>query len=131
MKEMPNKAKGKGTSKEELEEELLKYKQVQPSGYLIINAPKTEEMLLQYEKVFNGYTPIEEREKTEYESSRDDTDKLFPCSLSEQQPFLLEPNSNFILHRSLTLTKPIINEEMNENEVILIEKNSPSELQKR
>lgn len=125
------KAKGKGTSKEELEEELLKYKQVQPSGYLIINAPKTEEMMLEYEKMFNGYISTEERVKTDYETDRDKTNKLFPCSLSEQKPYLLEPNANFILNRSLTLTKDIISEEVNENEVILIEKNSPSELQKR
>ena len=78
MKLIQNKVKGKGQSKEELEEELLKYKNVQPFGYMIINLPNTKETLVQYEKVFNGFTDKSEMATTEYEKSRRDSNKLFP-----------------------------------------------------
>lgn len=74
----PKKAKGKGQSKEELEEEMLKYKNVQPSGYMIVNLPNTKEVLIQYEKVFNGFTDKSEITQTAYEKSRSESNKLFP-----------------------------------------------------
>lgn len=127
----PKKAKGKGPSKEELEEELIKYKKVHPSGYMVINLPQNLETLIQYEKVFNGFTPLEERPETNFEKHRDNSHKIFPCSLSEQVPYVLEPNRNYLSHRSLTLTRPLIERELSKNEVILLEKNTPSELEKR
>lgn len=74
----PKKAKGKGVSKEELEEELIKYKKVAPSGYMIVNLPNTSDVLIHYEKVFNGYTSKIELGMTDYEHARYFSNKLFP-----------------------------------------------------
>jgi hypothetical protein len=127
----PKKAKGKGPSKEELEEELTKYKIVQPSGFMITNLPKTKETLIFYEKCFNGYTPPEEVPQSEYEKSLDTTSKLFPCSLGEQEEYTLEQHNNFLLQRSLNLTSEIIEKELDEESVLLVEKNTPKDLEQK
>ena len=73
----PKKAKGKGPTKEELEEPF-KYKTVQPSGYIVTGLPKCQDILMYYEKVFNGYTALDEISETEYEKSRKVSSTLFP-----------------------------------------------------
>lgn len=93
----PKKAKGKGPSKEELEEELSRYKKVQPSGYLITGLPKSREVLERYEVTFNGYTPPEGRPETEFERARAVTAKVFPCSLGGQNEYALEPHGNYLI----------------------------------
>jgi len=72
------KTKGKGPTKEELEEEANRYKKVQPLGYMITGLPNNSDVLIQYEKVFNGYTSKSELEITEYEKSRAFSNRVFP-----------------------------------------------------
>lgn len=127
----PKKAKGKGPSKEELEEELTKYKKVQPSGYLILNLPQTVDTILWYEKIINGYSALSEKQQTHYESSISTSQKLFPCPLSEQSPYILESSNNYLLHRSLTLTAPIVDQKLKKNQVVILEKDSPKDLEQK
>ena len=127
----PKKAKGKGPSKEEMEEEMSQYKKVQPSGYLIVNIPQSQEALMWYEKVFNGYTPPEEKPRSEFENSRHTSLKLFPCSIKEQNVYALEQNGNYLLQRSLNLTLDSVTKPLETNKVLLIEKNTPKDLEQK
>lgn len=127
----PKKAKGKGPSKEELEEELMKYKKVQPSGYIVVNLPCSAETLVYYEKVFNGYTSIEEKPVTEFERSRHMSNKLFPCSIGEQDSYMLEPHDNYLIQRSINLTTEHTTQDLQEKRILFVEKNTPKELSQK
>ena len=123
----PKKVKGKGPTKEELEEPL-KYKTVQPSGYIVTGLAKSPEVLLYYEKVFNGYTAADEVGETAYDKARSLSSALFPCSLGEQNEYWLETHQNYLIQRSLYLTTNAVNDKSPDSCVFMIEKNSAQEL---
>ena len=90
----------------------LNTKQYNLRDTLSLVSLKSQDILLFYEKVFNGYTSWEDVNEIEYEKSRRESSTMFPWTLSEQNEYFLETHENLLIQRSLNITTKVINVEV-------------------
>ena len=81
---------------------------------------KSQDIQLFYEKVFNGYSSLEDVNETEYEKLRRESAALFPWSLGEQNEYLLETHEDFLIQISLNITTKVMNSDVGNNWVFMI-----------
>ena len=124
------KAKSKGPIKEELKNHsnTKQYNLQATFSQLFL---KSQDILFFYEKVFNGYTSLEDVNEIDYEKSRRESAALFPCSLGEQNEYLLETHEIFLIQRFLHFTTKVMNAEVGDSWAFMIENNSIRELKQK